>query len=138
MLPSFDDYCQLIADLPNQHPHIRRSTLSVYTIGPSVAEVEGKVTFSDGYVLDVWELLDLATQTIHRYSYEVRRNDETIWWYDPQEHPNNPTLASTHPHHKHVPPDIKHHRVPAPNISFTEPNLPILIQEIEEALHRDL
>ena len=35
------------------------------------------------------------------------------------------------PHHKHVPPDIKHHRVPAPDLSFTRPNLPFLIKEIE-------
>ena len=29
------------------------------------------------------------------------------------------------------PPDIKHHRVPAPQMSFDRPNLPILIQEIQ-------
>jgi hypothetical protein len=44
--------------------------------------------------------------------------------------PNDPTLASTHPHHKHIPPDIKHHRIPAPGLSFTQPNLPFLIEEI--------
>ena len=37
----------------------------------------------------------------------------------------------THPHHKHVPPDIKQHRVPAPEISFTAPNLPHLLVQIE-------
>ena len=31
-----------------------------------------------------------------------------------------------------IPPDIKHHRIPAPNMSLTQPNLPALIQEIEE------
>ena len=41
---------------------------------------------------------------------------------------------SSHPHHKHVPPDIKHHRIPAPELSFTKPNLPFLIQEIEQLL----
>ncbi|MEN8215749.1 MAG: hypothetical protein ABFS56_05115 [Pseudomonadota bacterium] len=35
-------------------------------------------------------------------------------------------LASTHPHHKHIPPDIKHNRIPAPILSFTHPNLPEL------------
>jgi len=54
-------------------------------------------------------------------------------WYDPQPHPNDPTLASTAPHHKHVPPDIKHHRIPAPGLSFGSPNLPLLIEEIERA-----
>jgi len=46
-------------------------------------------------------------------------------------HPNDPSLASTDPHHKHVPPNIKHHRVPAPDLSFTRPNLPFLNEEIE-------
>jgi hypothetical protein len=36
------------------------------------------------------------------------------------------------PHHKHVPPDIKHNRIPAPNLSFERPNLPVLIAEINE------
>jgi hypothetical protein len=49
-------------------------------------------------------------------------------------HPTDPTLASTHPHHKHIPPDIKHHRIPAPDLSFTVPNLPLLIHEIETTL----
>lgn len=40
------------------------------------------------------------------------------------------TLASTHPHHKHIPPDTKHHRVLAPGLRFDQPNLPILIEEI--------
>ena len=41
---------------------------------------------------------------------------------------------STLPHHKHVPPDLKHHRVPAPHLSFDHPNLPFLIKEIEQTL----
>jgi hypothetical protein len=28
-------------------------------------------------------------------------------------------------------PNIKHHRIPAPEMSFTQPNLPTLILEIE-------
>jgi hypothetical protein len=30
--------------------------------------------------------------------------------------------------------DIKHHRIPAPELSFTRPNLPVLIEEIERLL----
>jgi hypothetical protein len=41
-------------------------------------------------------------------------------------------MTAPHSHHKHVPPDIKRHRVPAANMSFTHPNLPSLIQEIAE------
>jgi hypothetical protein len=31
-------------------------------------------------------------------------------------------------------PDIKHNRVPAPGISFEQPNLPFLIEEIEREI----
>lgn len=55
-------------------------------------------------------------------------------WYDSFPHPNDPSLASTDPHHKHAPPDIKRHRIPAPDLSFTRPNLPFLIEEIEREL----
>ncbi len=48
-----------------------------------------------------------------------------------QPHPNDPGLQRTHPHHKHVPPDIKHNRIPAPDVSFDRPNLQPLIEEIE-------
>jgi hypothetical protein len=66
------------------------------------------------------------------YGYEVWQSEEKLYWYDSQPHPNDPTLAGTYPHHKHLPPDIKHNRIPAPQMSFTRPNLPVLIQEIEE------
>lgn len=33
-----------------------------------------------------------------------------------------------------VPPDIKHHRIPAPGLSFDSPNLPMLIGEIIRAI----
>ena len=68
------------------------------------------------------------------YSYEVYRAGEKIIWYDPFEHPHAPELASTYPHHKHVLPDIKHNRVPAPGISFEQPNLPGLIEEIKREI----
>ncbi len=44
------------------------------------------------------------------------------------------TLTVTDPHHKHIPPDIKHHRIPAPELSFTRPNLPVLIEEVKRLL----
>jgi hypothetical protein len=59
---------------------------------------------------------------------------KVLCWF--ARHPNDPTLASSHPHHKHVLPDIKHHRVPAPELSFTRPNLPFLIEEIEREVLR--
>ena len=68
---------------------------------------------------------------IEGYSYEVWQGNEKLYWYDSQPHPSDAALASTHPHHKHVPPDIKHNRIPASGLSFTPPNLPFLIEEIE-------
>jgi hypothetical protein len=49
-------------------------------------------------------------------------------------HPDIPDLQSTDPHHKHIPPDIKHHRIPAPWLSFTTPNLPQLVAEVETSI----
>jgi hypothetical protein len=37
-------------------------------------------------------------------------------------------------YHKHLLPDIKHHRILAPGLSCTAPNLPFLIGEIETTL----
>ena len=68
------------------------------------------------------------------YGYEVWQGGERLYWYDSQPHPNDPALASTHPHHKHIPPDLKRNRIPAPNMSFLRPNLPALIHEIEELI----
>lgn len=77
------------------------------------------------------EELDFDAELITSYGYEVYRNDEKLYWYDNFPHPQDSSLASTFPHHKHVPPEIKRNRIPAPNISFTRPNLPALIQEID-------
>jgi hypothetical protein len=57
-----------------------------------------------------------------------------MYWYDDFPHPSDETLASTFPHHKHVPPDIKRHRIPAQVMSYTRPNLPVLLQEIDGIL----
>ncbi len=64
----------------------------------------------------------------------VKSSTVAVWSDSPYTfpHPNDASLASTMPHHKHIHPDIKHHRIPAPNMSFTQPNLPALLEEIEE------
>ena len=127
-------YGELIHSLPDRYSSIQRSTLVLATVGPTLAQLEGLVIFADDVVLDVWELVDFESQSIRNYSYEIYVAGEQIAWYDPFEHPHIPELASTHPHHKHIQPDVKHHRVPAPGISFSEPNLPFLIEEIERNL----
>jgi hypothetical protein len=130
-LPDLDGYTELVYSLPERFPAIQSSTLVLATIGATLAKVEGQVTFEGAVVLDVWELLDFEARRILHYSYEVYRADEKVAWYDPFEHPHLPELASTYPHHKHVLPDIKHNRLPAPGLSFEQPNLPFLIEEIE-------
>ena len=98
--------------------------------------IAGEVLFVNAYRLTVSEFVDFADEQfqIRRYGYEVWRGKEKLYWYDSQPHPNNPDLALNHPHHKHVPPDIKHNRVPAPGLRFDQPNLSFLIAEIEQTL----
>lgn len=98
--------------------------------------LEGKIEFEQGIVLRVYERLDFARQRIVAYSYEGWQVQQLLYWYDPQEHPHDVTLTSSFPHHKHIPPDIKHHRISAPGLSFTQPNLPFLVQEIEQMLEK--
>ena len=88
--------------------------------------------FSNGIRLRLREELDFDAGLITSYGYEVYRGAERLYWYDDFPHPNDPNLVSTFPHHKHVPPDIKHNRIPALEIRFNRPNLPVLIREIEE------
>lgn len=134
MLPAFEKYCRLIAGFADRHKDIRSSGLTVYTIGPMTAEVEGQLLFNDDYTLDVWKLIDLSARAIRSYSYELIHKDERVLWHDPTDHPHIPALQSTNPHHKHVQPNIRHNRVPAPNICFDQPNLPNLIEEVAALL----
>lgn len=149
-------YEQLIYTLPTNYPTIRLSTLVLVPPGLNTAQLTGFVTFGQDYVLCVYELLNFEQGVIEAYRYEASRcrppfvesplpeaaeycrpgypGKEKLYWYDSWPHPNNPELATTFPHHKHLPPDIKHHRIPAPDLSFTRPNLPVLIAEIERDL----
>lgn len=129
---SLHDYERFIYTLPQQFPSIHRSTLTIVRRGRLFAELTGEVAFPGGYRLVIYERLtwDTGSVVIEGYSYEAWHESEQLYWYDSQPHPSDPTLASTDPHHKHVPPNIKHNRIPAPNLSFSSPNVPILIYEI--------
>jgi hypothetical protein len=131
-LKSLSDYCRFVAELLGQ-PNVKSSTVVVWSDSPYTSVAEGEVMFSNGLRLRMREEVDLDAGLIISYGYEVYRGEERLYWYDDFPHPNDPTLALTHPHHKHIPPDIKHNRIPAPTMSFTRPNLPALIYEIEEA-----
>ena len=79
-------------------------------------------------------LYDRAPAIIDEYGYKVWQGENKLYWYDAQPHPNDPSLQSSYPHHKHIPPDIKHNRIPAPGMQFTSANLPFLIRETEMLL----
>jgi len=132
-LASIADYETFVYGLPDAFPCIRMSTLVVVHTGPVTAIVRGEIHFEQGLVLRVLEVVNARQQRIERYGYELWKGNEELWWYDSWPHPYVPELASTHPHHKHVPPNIKRHRVPAPGLSFDSPNLSFLVRDIEQA-----
>lgn len=135
-LKSLSDYSRFVAELLSQL-RVERSTVSVWSASPYTGVAEGEVFFANNLRLRIREELDFDAGLITAYGYEVYRGTDRLYWYDDFPHPNDPTLASTFPHHKHVPPNIKRNRIPAPEISFTEPNLPVLIQEIEVLIQSD-
>jgi len=134
MLSSLANYSHFVYTIPDHFPAVMRSSLVLKPVGVSIAELEGVLDFEANIALRVYEVIDFALATLTYYSYTVYQDEQRLYWYDPQPHPNEPTLASTYPHHKHVPPDIKHNRIPAPNLTFAAPNLPFLIQEIEQTV----
>ena len=155
-LASPSAYQAFIYSLPERFAWIQQSKLIYVSSGSLFGRVEGRIFFGGDIVLCVQEFLNFELNVIEGYGYEVSRSlvdldktgapdteeycrasyphKEKLYWYDSFPHPNDPTLASTDPHHKHIPPDIKHHRIPAPDVSFTRPNLPVLIEEIRREL----
>jgi hypothetical protein len=131
-LASIETYEALIYGLPDVFPHIQMSTLVVASISPATAVVRGEVYLGENLCLRVLEVVNFRQRRIERYGYELWRGNEELRWYDSWPHPDLPELRSTDPHHKQIPPDIKHHRVPAPGMSFTAPNLPLLMREVEQ------
>jgi len=129
-LKSLADYSRFIAQSLDR-ADVERSTVTVWSDSPYTGIAEGEVLFSRGLRLRIREEIDFDAQVITSYGYEVYRGDERLYWYDDFPHPNDPALASTFPHHKHLPPDIKRNRIPAQGLSFTQPNLPIILREIE-------
>jgi len=133
-----EDYELFLYTLSEQFPSVRRSTVTLIRRGVALARAAGDLHFAHGIRLVIRERLVCyrLPAVIDWYGYEVWRGSEKLYWYDSQPHPSDAALQSTHPHHKHVPPDIKHHRIPAPEMSFGRPNLPALIHEIEALIEK--
>ena len=135
-LNSITEYELLIYNLQQTFSSILSTTVHILRMGSSSGRMIGDVFFSNNVRLSIAELLDFDDNRLDilQYGYVVWQNTERLYWYDSQAHPNDPALASTHPHHKHVPPNIKHNRIPAPDLRFSRPNLPFLITEVENLL----
>lgn len=133
---SLADYEKFVYTLKSQFSSIQRSTLILIRRGKRVALLQGDLYFAQGWRVSIKERLsaDNNSLQIESYGYELWQNSEKMAWYDSQPHPNDPALASTHPHHKHIPPNIKQNRIPAPGMSFIKPNLLQLISEMESVI----
>jgi hypothetical protein len=152
-LSSPEEYQAFIYALPDRYPSVARSSLVYVPSGALFGQVVGMLVFAGNLLLCVQEYLNFELGVIEGYGYELSRSltasgdtelpdggeycdpayphKEKLYWYDSFPHPKDPALESTQPHHKHIPPDIKHHCVPAPELSFTRPNLLLLIEEAE-------
>jgi hypothetical protein len=129
-----EDYELFIYSLPEQYGSIRQSTVTLVRLGSTMGRVAGEIHFDREFRLVVREriLFERLPVVIDGYGYEVWRGAEKLFWYDSQPHPQEAALQENHPHHKHIPPNLKHNRVPAPQMSFSRPNFAILIEETEK------
>jgi len=132
-LESLTAYSQFIAELVHRDA-INHSTLTVWSDSPHTGIAEGELFFPSGFRLRLREELDFEVKLITSYGYEVYKSELRLFWYDDFPHPQIEELASTFPHHKHVPPNPNRNRIPAPQITFAQPNLPFLLSEIEDLL----
>ena len=130
LIKSLNGYSRYVGEICNRSA-VKSSTITVWSVSKYTGIAEGEVFLINGYRLRMREELDFDEGIITSYGYEVYRGDEKLFWYDDFPHPNDPALALTHPHHKHVPPDMKHNRIPAPGVSFLKPNLLLILREIE-------
>jgi hypothetical protein len=131
-----EDYELFLYTITERFPSVQRSSLVFVRRGSTLGRVSGELHFAHGFRLVLRERVLFGRFPIVTdwYGYEVWKDDEKLYWYDSQPHPNSTSLASTHPHHKHIPPNIKRNRIPAPNMSFEQPNLLALIEEIEKLI----
>ncbi len=129
------EYENFIYSIPETFPSIKSSDLVLQYRGKTTCWLLGNVYFSKNIILRVTEVLDFMQKDfIENYGYTIFRQNEKLYYYDSQPHPHLEHLQITHPHHKHITPNIKHNRIPAPGLSFSQSNLPLLIREIEETL----
>jgi hypothetical protein len=121
-LRSPEDYELFLYTLAEEFASVRSSTVTFVRRGSTLARVAGEIGFDQEVRLVIREriLYDRMPAVIDEYGYEVWQGEEKLYWYDSQPHPEDVALQSNHPHHKHIPPDIKHNRILAPIMSFNQ------------------
>jgi hypothetical protein len=133
MIGSTSEFESYVTGIEQKYREIKVSKLVFENLGNTLGMLSGEIEFDNEIKLNVSERIDFSDDTIASYRYEVHQGRDILYWYDPQPHPDDPSIAITFPHHKHIHPDIKHHRVPAPGLEFNHnmiTNLPFLIEEI--------
>jgi len=134
MLDNYKQYAVFLSTLRAKFSSIQNGKFKAYLTSASEGHAEGTIKFPNEVILTFVEEIDFVANKLFKYGYTVHQAGKKLYYYDSQPHPDHPALASTHPHHKHIHPDIKHHRIPAPGFSFDHSNLEFLIREIEATL----
>ena len=127
---SGSDYSFFLFSLENKFPEIIFSEINFYSIEPDLFLAKGIIEFALEIKLTFHKVINFCKQRIVRCAYEVFKKNELLYFHDPQEHLEDSNLEPIFPHYKHLQPNIKRNRQPAAGISFIEPNLQFLIQEI--------
>ena len=130
MFESISEFESFVTGLTKRYREIKASNLVFKNSGNTTRELTGQIKFDNDIKLTIFERTDFSNWTIESYRYEVFQGKSLLYWYDPHPHPDEPSIAITFPHHKHIYPNIEHHRVPAPGLGFDKTNLIFLIEEI--------
>lgn len=134
MLGSHTEYVTFLSTLLDRFDSIERVDFNAFLTSATEGYSAGTIRFSDDTMLTFVEHVDFDAKELFKYGYVVYQSGEKLYYYDSQPHPHDPSLATTHPHHKHILPDLKHNRIPAPGLTFDRSNLEFLIREIEATL----
>lgn len=133
MIESTLEFESYVTGIEQKYREIKVAKLVFENLGNTLGVLNGEIEFDNEIKLTISERIDFSDDSLASYRYEVYQGKDILYWYDPQPHPDDPAIAITFPHHKHIHPAIKHHRVPAPGLEFNHnniTNLPFLIEEI--------
>ncbi len=130
MLLSRAEYERFIYSITKTFPIVDKSTLHFFSTSAAAGMLKGTIWFRNGLRLKVVEVIDFAVREILDYSYTVYQGQRKKVKKNTQTHHEKPNRTKTKQHNKHVLPNIRKNRKPAPGINFAHLNLPTLIEEI--------